>query len=254
MFGKLHLIGSPIGNMSDVSERLLNAFKEAKYICVEDIDRFKEYCTRNKFFYTAELIDICFSLNNNREKDNKERIMSLLKNGEDVYIISDEGMPGLADPGDILVREAIKNNIDLVTSPGPSTAIAAASIANILNNFTFEGFMPDKDEDRHFKFKILQQSIAPMIFLLHNPNNRPVDKEDKIHMLHTCFDYDVFIKECINFFGEERNAIFCIDLTTEKQKIIRGKLKELEMYFMENKVFGNICLVVDGILNKAITI
>lgn len=254
MFGKLHLIGSPIGNMSDVSERLLNAFKEAKYICVEDIDRFKEYCTRNNFFYTAELIDICFSLNNNREKDNKERIMSLLKNGEDVYIISDEGMPSLADPGEILVKEAIKNNIEIVTTPGPSTVVAAASICNVLNNFIFEGFMSNVNFDRHEKFKFLQTSPIPIIFLLHNPNTRPIDSDDKIHMIHNCFDADVFIKECISFFGEDRHAVLCIDLTTSKQKVIRGLLKDIEKHLLNNKVFGNLCLVVDGITNQKITI
>ena len=190
MYGKLYLIGSPIGNSLDVSQRLLNAFSDAKYICVEDIDRFKEYCAINNFRHNAELIDICFSLNNNREMNNKEKIISLLKNGEDVYIISDEGMPGLADPGDILVKEAIKNNIDIVTTPGPTTAIAAASISNVLNNFIFEGFMSNIDADRHNKFKFLQASPVPMIFLLHNPNTRPVDSNDKIHMIHNCFDYE----------------------------------------------------------------
>jgi len=254
MFGKLHLIGSPIGNMVDVSKRLTDALLDAKYICVEDIERFKEYCSFNNFSYTAELIDICFSLNNNREKDSKDRVISLLKSGQDVYIISDEGMPGLADPGEVLVKEAIINNIEIITTPGPSVALAAASISNTLNNFIFEGFMSNLDEDRHSKFKFLQMSSIPMIFLLHNPNNRPIDKDDKIHMIHNCFDYDVFVEECIYFFGEERNAVFCIDLTTEKQKIIRGKLKDIKKYFTDNKILGNICLVVDGKTNQKITI
>lgn len=252
MYGKLYLIGSPIGNSLDVSQRLLNAFSDAKYICVEDIDRFKEYCAINNFRHNAELIDICFSLNNNREMNNKEKIISLLKNGEDVYIISDEGMPGLADPGDILVKEAIKNNIDIVTTPGPTTAIAAASISNVLNNFIFEGFMSNIDADRHNKFKFLQASPVPMIFLLHNPNTRPVDSNDKIHMIHNCFDYDVFIKECISFFGEDRHAVFCVDLTTEKQKVIRGSLKYIKNYLLDNKILGNLCLVVDGTSNRLI--
>lgn len=250
MFGKLHLIGSPIGNMLDTSQRLLNAFNDAKYICVEDIDRFKEYCSFNNFIYNAELIDICFSLNNNRENEVKERIISILKNGEDVYIISDEGMPGLADPGTILVNEAIKNDIQIITTPGPSVALAAASLSNILNNFLFEGFMHSVDEERHKKFEFLKMSPVPMIFLLHNSNHRPIDKEDKIHMLHNCFDHDIFINECITFFGEERKAVFCIDLTTDHQKVIRSTLKNIKQYIDQNKIFGNLCIVVDGINNN----
>jgi len=250
MFGKLHLIGSPIGNMIDVSTRLLNAFRDAKYICVEDVDRFTEYCTLNNFYYSAELIDICFSLNNNREENVKDKIISILKNGEDVYIISDEGMPGLADPGTILVNEAIKNNIDIVTTPGPSVALAAASLSNILNNFLFEGFMHNINEERHKKFEFLKTSPVPMIFLLHNSSQRPIDKEDKIHMLHNCFDHDVFINECIVFFGENRKAMFGIDLTTEHQKIIRGTLADIKQYINNNKIFGNLCIVIDGIKNN----
>lgn len=254
MYGKLYLVGSPIGNSLDVSKRLLDAFSDAKYICVEDIDRFKEYCNLNNFYYSAELIDICFSLNNNREMNIKEKIILLLKGGEDVYIISDEGMPGLADPGEILVKEAIKNNIEIVTTPGPSTVVAAASVCNVLNNFIFEGFMSNTNSDRHEKFKFLQTSPVPMIFLLHNPNTRPIDSDDKIHMIHNCFDADVFIKECISFFGEDRRAVLCIDLTTSKQKVIRGLLKDIEEYLLNNKVLGNLCLVVDGITNQKITI
>lgn len=252
MFGKLHLIGSPIGNMLDTSTRLLNAFRDAKYICVEDIDRFKEYCALNNFSYTAELIDICFSLNNNREEDIKEKIVFILKNGEDVYIISDEGMPGLADPGTILVNEAIKNKIDIVATPGPSVALAAASLSNTLNNFLFEGFMHNIDQERHKKFEFLKTSPVPMIFLLHNSNQRPIDKEDKIHMLHNCFDHDIFINECISFFGEDRKAMFGINLTTDSQQVIRGTLFKIKQYIENNQIFGNLCIVVDGINNNLV--
>lgn len=250
MYGKLHLIGSPIGNSLDVSLRLRNAFINAKYICVEDIDRFKEYCIINNFIHNAELIDICFSLNNNREVNVKDRIIEILKGGEDVYIISDEGMPGLADPGNIIVESAIVNKIEIYTTPGPSTVIAAASIANILNNFLFEGFMSNLDDKRYDRFKFLQTSTSPMIFLLHNPNQRPKDKEDKIHMIHNCFDHNVFINELIENFSGDRKSVFCINLTTENQKVIRGTLNDIKNYIENNFITGNLCIVVDGLNNN----
>lgn len=251
MSGKLHLVGSPIGNPIDVSQRLTESLLNAKYICVEDPDRFIQFCDNYNLYHSAELIDICYSENNDREFNIKQRIIDILNSGEDVYIISDEGMPALADPGKIIIDEAIKNGIELVISPGPSTVLAAASVANVLNNFIFEGFMPFDDGHRHDRFKFLQTSYSPMIFLLHNPNSRPIDTDDKIHVLHNCSNADFFINDAIQFFGENRLAVFCIDLTTAKQKIIRGTLKEVKNYILDNiPMPGNLCIVIDGYLNN----
>jgi len=254
IYGKLHLIGSPIGDMSDQSVRLQRSIKEAEYICAEDTNRFIEYCNSNNFTYSAELIDIGFSLNNDRENIVKDKIIDILKSGNDVYVISDEGMPGLADPGKFITNEAIKNNIDIVVSPGPSVVIAAAAVTNILNNFIFEGFMSHIDNDRYSRFKFLQSSEIPMIFLLNNPNSRPIDTDQKVHVSYNCSDYNIFIDDAILFFGENRHATLCIDLTTKKQQTIRGSLKYIKDYTNNNFILGNLCIVIDGINNRNILI
>lgn len=251
MNGKLYLVGSPIGNPIDISQRLTQSLLNAKYICVEDPDRFMQFCNDYNLHHNAELIDICYSENNDREFNIKQKVIDILKSGNDVYIISDEGMPALADPGKIIIDASIENNIELVISPGPSTVIAAASVANILNNFIFEGFMPFNDKHRHDRFKFLQTSYTPMIFLLHNPNSRPIDTENKVHVLHSCSDFDFFLDEAIKYFGEDRWAVFCIDLTTKKQKIVRGPLKEIKKYTIDNHpIIGNLCIVIDGYSNN----
>lgn len=148
MAGKLHLIGSPIGNKLDISDRLIESIKNATTICVEDIDRFEEFCHANSFNYTAELIDVLYSPNNDRELNSSEYIINKLISGEDVHIISDEGMPGVADPGSILFTKAVNNNIEIIVSPGPSTIIAAAALAGVFNRFSFEGFLPHDSNER----------------------------------------------------------------------------------------------------------
>lgn len=247
MFGKLYLVGSPIGNIGDVSSNLYNAVHNAKYICVEDIDRFKEFCNHYNFKYDAELIDICYSENNNRELQTKDKVISLLKNGEDVYIISDEGMPALADPGDIIVNECIKNKIDIVVTPGPSTVMAAAAIANTLNSFIFEGFIPFDENARKNRWNYLKNAQSPMIFLLQNPNNMPVDKDDKKHISYQSSNPFFFIDEAIEYLGNNRPAVLCFNLTTNRQKVVRKTLSGIKDYMVSNAPLeGNMVIVIDG--------
>lgn len=243
MAGKLHLIGSPIGNKLDISDRLIESIKNATTICVEDIDRFEEFCHANSFNYTAELIDVLYSPNNDRELNSSEYIINKLISGEDVHIISDEGMPGVADPGSILFTKAVNNNIEIIVSPGPSTIIAAAALAGVFNRFSFEGFLPHDSNERTRYWKYLSTLNHPMIFLLQNPMNMPVSTPDKTYASNESSNVFVFLKEAIENLGD-RECMYGVDITTSKQKIIRSTLDDLYLELSNNNYPGNVCIVI----------
>ena len=244
--GKLYVIGAPIGNKKDASTTLIESISYAKYICVEDSERFKEFCNKYNLNYTGELIDISWTVESNRENQYKEYILNLLISGKDVHIISDEGMPSFADPGFFLVEEAIKNNIEIIASPGPSTIISAAVVSNIINSrFIVEGFLPTELDRRKTHWQFLKEQHIPSLFLLHNPMQRPKDLIEKIHITYSENDYNSFIQEAIDQLGPTRQAVLCIDLTCTSQKIIRGTLQEIQSSL--NEVVdrtSNLCIVI----------
>lgn len=137
---KLSVVSVPIGNIDDITLRAINVLKEADYIVSED--------TRE----TGRLLSLLNiprkELISYREQNHDRTfpyILNLILNNANVAIVSDRGTPGIADPGFRLIREAIKEDIEIVTVPGPSSAIAALSISGLpTNNFTFLGFLPRK--------------------------------------------------------------------------------------------------------------
>jgi 16S rRNA (cytidine1402-2'-O)-methyltransferase len=248
MSGTLFLIGSPIGNPEDISDRLINAVTNATTICVEDEGRFSEFCRENNLTYTADIVDISYSVGNDREFNNKDLIINKLLSGEDVHIVSDEGMPGVCDPGHTLTYLAVKNNIPVKVSPGPSTIIAAAITANVGNGFSFEQFPPHNEQGHEeILWGRLLEKDNPMIFLLQNPLHLPSDSEDKINKVWPTNSAFYFINKAIEKFGENRRAVFCTNLTYHNEYVLRGTLKTIKDYIDNNPTkLNKMCIVVDG--------
>lgn len=245
MSGILYLIGSPIGNSLDISDRLISAVETAEFICVEDIERFVSFCNINNLHCSAELLDIMYSPDVDRELESLEYVAQKINSGTDVYVISDEGMPGIADPGNLIMDYAIKNNIVINVSPGPSTILGAAALAGVLNRFSFEGFLPHDNDKRNEYWKYLSTLNHPMIFLLQNPENMPVDTELKTYASNQASNTFVFLNEAIENLGN-RQAMYALDITTDKQVVIRKTMKELLSTLLEQNIPGNACIVVSG--------
>lgn len=243
MTGSLHLIGSPIGSHLDISLRLITAISSATIICVEDTERFKEFCKSHSMEYTAELIDILYSPGNDREQNVSDYIINKLLSGEDVHLISDEGMPGFADPGITIFNRAVENNINIISSPGPSTIIAAAAVAGIFDRFSFEGFLHFDDFERHSYWQYLKTIRHPMIFLLQNPKNIPKSTNEKVYATYKSCDTFFFLDEAITYLGN-RKCMYAIDLTTSRQRIIRSTLIQLKETLSLNNYPGNACIVI----------
>lgn len=248
MSGILYLIGSPIGNTEDISNRLINAVTNATTICVEDEARFSEFCKENNLTYTADIVDISYSLGNDREFNNKDLIINKLLSGEDVHIISDEGMPGVCDPGTMLTHLASQNNITVKVSPGPSTIIAAAIVAGVGSGFSFEQFPPHNEQGQEeMLWNRLLEKNQPMIFLLQNPKFLPESNEDKVFKVWPTNSAFYFINKAIEKFGEHRSAVFCNNLTFPNENVIRGSLRTIKEYMDNNSAeLDKMCIVVNG--------
>ena len=136
----LYLVSTPIGNLEDITLRAINILKKSDYILCEDTRTSK--ILLNKYEIKSKLI----SNHKFNEKKNLTKIIDLLSSGTIVSLISDAGTPSISDPGTILVNECIKNNINIIPIPGPSSVISAASISGFSDKFFYYVFFPEKEK------------------------------------------------------------------------------------------------------------
>ena len=134
----LYLVPTPIGNLEDITLRAINILKRSDFILCEDTRVSK--ILLEKYNIKSKLI----SNHKFNEKKNISKILQLLKKDTIISLISDAGTPAISDPGSILVNECIKNNIDIIPLPGPSSVTTAVSISGFSEKFFFYGFFPEK--------------------------------------------------------------------------------------------------------------
>ena len=137
MNGKLYLVATPIGNLEDITLRALRILKEVDYIAAED--------TRNtlKLLNHFEIKKPLISNHRHNEEDRENSLIEKLKDGKNIAVVSDAGTPGISDPGEVIAKRAIEENIEVIPIPGACAAINAL-IASGLNTkeFVFFGFLP----------------------------------------------------------------------------------------------------------------
>ena len=149
---RLYLISTPIGNLSDITLRAIDILRKSDYILCEDTRISKNLL--DKYEIKSKLI----SNHKFNEKKNINKILGLLKNGSVISLISDAGTPAISDPGSILVNECIKNSIDVIPIPGPSSITSAMSISGFSEKFFFYGFWVISQSSSHsntYCFKLL---------------------------------------------------------------------------------------------------
>ena len=137
--GVLYIVGTPIGNLNDISLRALNILKNVSSIACEDTRQTKKIMS--KYQFTNNLI----SFNKHNSQNKTPRIIDDLNSGKSVALVSDAGMPSICDPGEELVKDAISSGINIICIPGPCAAITALVSSGISSSrFVFEGFLPKK--------------------------------------------------------------------------------------------------------------
>ena len=241
-FGKLFVVGVPIGNFEDMPPRSVNYIKIAETVVAERPDLFIKICQILDIDYSQKnIISIHFESDGTKpgkmnELENMKTIIEILKSGKDVYLISDEGMPGIADPGSNIVKECIKNNISVSPTPGPSVVIAAAVATGVMHNFILESFLPFTREDKKIFLNNKKNHEYPMIVMLRNEIN---EKE---------FNNEIpeFLEDICNILGYSKKISLCYNLTYPEEFVVHGTAKEIYEHFIsrERKIKDKICMVI----------
>jgi len=220
--GILYLVGTPIGNLEDITLRALKILKEVDLIAAED--------TR----YTRKLLthyDIHTSLTSFYEHNEVKKIpylINCLKNGKKVALVSRAGMPGISDPGYCLIKEVVKEKIKIVPIPGPTALISALTVSGLpMDSFIFVGFLGRKEGKRINKLKALKEEKRTLIIYEAPHRLRKVLRE---------------IKDVLG----DRQIVVARELTKKFEEILRGKISEIEKLFEEKEPRGEFTLIVEG--------
>jgi 16S rRNA (cytidine1402-2'-O)-methyltransferase len=223
MQGKLYLVPTPIGNLEDMTFRAIRILKEADIILAEDT---RTSAPLLKHFGVDKK---AFSFHQHNEHKSVPEIIRFLKEGKQVAQISDAGTPGISDPGFLLVREAIKNEIVVECLPGASAFVPALVNSGLpADRFTFEGFLPVK-KGRQTRLRELAAEERTMVFY-----------ESPHRLLKT-------IEEFMPIFGEGRKASVSREISKLFEETVRGTLKEVKTHFENHTLKGEFVICVAGV-------
>jgi len=217
--GQLFVVGTPIGNLEDITLRAISTLQNVDMVLAED--------TRNsKKLLDAHNIDTkMISYHEHSSEKDIKRIINLLLEGKDLALISDAGTPTISDPGYGLIRDCIKNNIIITPIPGASAITASMSISGLpSDSFTFIGFLPQK-KGRMKKIEQLK-NIDNTIMLFESP-----------------FRLEKTLNQLLDSLGN-RSVVVGRELTKLYEEVIRGNLEEVIKYFSKSKVKGEIVIMI----------
>lgn len=219
----LYLVPTPIGNLEDITLRALNVLKEVDYILAEDTRTSKKLM--NHYAITTSLR----AYHAHNEHSITERIITDLSTGATIALISDAGTPGISDPGFLLVRACVQNDIRVECLPGATAFVPALAASGLPSDkFHFEGFLPHK-KGRQTRLTYL--ATLPNTFILYESPYR----------LAKC------LQQLIDHCGAERQACVARELTKLHEDIRTGSLQELlNHYEAQNKVKGEIVIIVSS--------
>ena len=213
----LYLVSTPIGNLNDISFRAIDVLKRSDYILCEDTRVSRNLL--NKYQIQSKLI----SNHKFNEKKNLSKIIEFINQGLFVSLISDAGTPSISDPGAILIKECIKNNIEIVPLPGASAVTTALSISGFSEKFFFYGFFPEKNKDLLNDLESLSQLNSSLVFFI-SPK-----KLNKIIP---------FIKK--NFKG--RKILICREMTKFYEEFYRSEIDKLKLF--KSNLKGELTIVI----------
>ncbi len=219
--GVLYLCATPIGNLKDITLRVMEILKEADYIAAEDTRR-----TVKLLNYYGIGTPLLSYHEHNKEKRGLE-LIGLLEKEKNIALVADAGTPGISDPGFELIRECIKRSIQVTSLPGPCAAVAAITVSGFpIKRFVFFGFLsPDKKERRKELEEIGLENKTVVIY------------EAPHRLIKT-------LEELTGHLGHRETAV-CRELTKKFEEVKRGKLPELISHYQANPPRGEISIVIE---------
>ena len=223
MSGTLYLCATPIGNLGDVSARCLEIFNSADLIACEDTRRTLQLL--NHF----EIHKPLTSYHEHNKKEKGAYLISLLKEGKNIVLVSDAGTPAISDPGEDLVALCIENNLNVTSVPGPVAAINALILSGLpTSRFSFEGFLSVNNRHRHEHLASVKNDTRTLIFY------------EAPHKLKST------LSDMAKAFGENRRIALARELTKLHEEILRMTIGEAVSYYEENSPRGEYVLVIEG--------
>lgn len=219
--GSLYLVPTPIGNLEDMSFRAIKTLQEVNLIAAEDTRKTQKLL--NHFSVDTKLISYH---EHNKFKRDKE-LINKLKEGLNIALVSDAGMPIISDPGYELVQAAISEKITVIPLPGPNAALTALIASGLQPHpFYFYGFLPRKRSERIKELHNLQQITATLIFY-----ESPYRLKETLEAILTTLG--------------DRNIVLSRELTKLYEEFIRGKVSEVMDWVNETELRGEFCIVIE---------
>jgi len=222
--GIFYVVGTPIGNLKDISQRALNILKHVSLVACEDTRQTKKIM--NKFNISNKLI----SFNKNNSSIKIPKIINELKEGKSIALVSDAGMPGVCDPGEDIARSLKSEGIDIICVHGACAALTALVSSGLpSSSFVFEGFLPKKQIDRE---KILLE----------------ISKNEKTTII---YESPKRLKKLLNqlfeFCGGDREIMVARELTKKFEEHVGNNINDVIEFFRTKEIIGEITIVLKGI-------
>ncbi|GAB4131682.1 MAG: 16S rRNA (cytidine(1402)-2'-O)-methyltransferase [Bacteroidia bacterium] len=219
---KLYIVPTPIGNLEDITLRAIRILKEADVILAEDTR------VTSKLLQHLDIRKPLQAHHQHNEHKTVSLIAERIASGQHVALVSDAGTPGISDPGFLLVRECIRNGIDVECLPGPTAFVPALVQSGLpCDQFVFAGFLPQK-KGRQTRLKMLAQ------------------EERTIVLYESPYRLVKFLEEAMEHFGKERQVCVCRELTKMFEENFRGTVEQAHAHFTSKTVKGEIVVVVQG--------
>lgn len=222
MSGKLYVVGTPIGNLGDITYRAVETLKSVDFICAEDTR--VTIKLMNHFDIKKRLI----SYHEHSVKQVSDEIINRMLLGESCAVVSDAGMPCISDPGEDLVRRCIENEIPIEVVPGPTAMASAVAISGLsVSRFSFEGFLSVTKKQRYSHLEEAAKDTHTLIFY-----------EAPHKLVNT-------LNDMLEYFGDRKISI-CRELTKIHEEVIRTTISGAIEYYADKNPKGEFVLVVEG--------
>lgn len=221
--GMLYLVATPIGNLSDISERAVKVLSEVDFIAAED--------TRNTLRLLTRLgiSKAVVSYHEHNKRESGEKIAARLASGESCALVTDAGVPAISDPGEELVVLCAARNIPVTSIPGACAFVTALTLSALpTRRFVFEGFLPAKPKERRERLEVL--AAERRTFVLHEAPHR----------------LRATLGELCEYMSGDRRIAICRELTKLNEEVMRTTLSEAAEYYSSHEPRGEYVLVLDG--------
>lgn len=220
--GTLYVVGTPIGNMEDVTFRQLETLKSVDFIIAEDTR------VTLKLFNRYDIKKTLISYHRHSGENCALSIMERIRNGENAAIVTDAGMPCISDPGEELVKLCAENGVDVKVVPGPSAVISALAISGLsTSRFSFEGFLSVNKKQRYKHLESIKNDTRTLIFY------------EAPHKLRNT------LEDFLKYFGDRKISL-CRELTKVYEEVLRMTISEAITYYKSRNPKGEYVLVIEG--------